>query len=246
LRYRGAGEAGMGSVCISRPGFWNSFSNQALLAGNTSLSAGVNYENRFCLAELGTRSAGVVIPAGKASAGIVYSHFGYNHFRRSMTGVACGMALGENISAGVQVDYFFERTSGEYDNNQAITFEAGMAFKPAENIFIGLHLFNPLPNSLRNKKMPSTIRAGAGIELTGALFAGAETEMSSGEKLVIRTGFEYEAFRKLWLRGGFCSENTSFTFGLGYLLKSLKIDLSFATHERLGITSSASIIFKIK
>jgi hypothetical protein len=63
---------------------------------------------------------------------------------------------------------------------------------------------------------------------------------------MIRTGFEYEAVKNLWLRGGFSTENSSFSFGLGYLLKSLKLDLSFATHEKLGITSSASLIFKIR
>ena len=35
-------------------------------------------------------------------------------------------------------------------------------------------------------------------------------------------------------------------FGLGYLFKSVKIDLGFASHEKLGITSSASLVFKIR
>jgi len=78
------------------------------------------------------------------------------------------------------------------------------------------------------------------------LFAGAQTEMSSGKNLILQTGFEYEAGKNLWFRGGFSSENTSFSFGLGYFLKSLKLDLGFASHEKLGITSSASIVFQIK
>jgi hypothetical protein len=246
LQSAGAGEAGMGSVCIMRSGFWSSFTNPALLANNSSILAAFNYENRFNLWQLGTRSAGLIIPAGRTSMGVIYSHFGYSDFRRSLVGLACGMFLGENISAGVQVDYFLERTSGDYDNHQSVTCDAGLFFKPSQKVSIGVHLFNPVPNSFRRTIMPSSVRAGAGIELSKLLFAGAEAEMSSGEKLILRTGFEYEAFRKLWIRGGFSSENTSFTFGLGYLLKSLKVDLSFATHERLGMTSSASLIFKIK
>ena len=84
------------------------------------------------------------------------------------------------------------------------------------------------------------------IELSKVLFAGAEAEMSSGEKLIHHTGFEYEAFEKFRLRGGFSTENTSFSFGLGYLLKSLQLDLSFATHEKLGITSGVSLVFKVR
>lgn len=242
----GAGESGMGSVCVMKPGFWPSFRNQSILAYNTSVTAGFSYENRFNLPELGTRTAGLLIPAGKTSLGIIYSHFGYSDFRRSMFGLACGMPLGENIAAGVQVDYFLEKFSGDYDPGHSVTFEAGFFFKPADKISAGVHIFNPLLNSMRKTSMPSSIRAGAGIELSKVLFAGAEAELSSGEKLIIRTGFEYEIMKKLWLRAGFSSENSSFTFGLGYLLKSIKLDLGFASHDRLGITSSASLIIKIK
>jgi hypothetical protein len=242
----GAAESGMGLLYISRTGFWSSFRNQALLGYNTSFLAGVNYENRFGISELGTRTAGVIIPAGRSSLGIVYSHFGYPDFRRETGGISCGMTLSDNISAGVQVDYFAEKTSGEYDTNQTLTCEAGLLIKPFEKITIGIHVFNPVPNSIRKTFLPSTLSAGAGIELSKVLYAGAEAEMSSGEKLILRTGFEYEAFMKFWLRGGFSSENTSFTFGLGYLLKSIKLDLGFATHEKLGITSSVSLVFKIK
>jgi len=241
----GAAESGMGFLSVTGTGFWASFRNQALLGYNHSLSAGVNYENRFGIAELGTRTAGIVIPSGRSSLGIVYSHFGYPDFRREMGGVSCGMALSGKISAGVQIDYYSEKSSGEYDNNQILTCETGLLIKPSEKISVGIHVYNPLPNSIRKSYLPTSLRAGAGIELSKVLYAGAETEISPGEKLLLRTGFEYEASDKFWLRGGFSSENSSFTFGLGYLIKSIKIDLGFMTHERLGVTSSFSLIFKI-
>jgi hypothetical protein len=241
----GADAAGMGSVCVTSNGFWSSFHNQALLAESGSFSAGINYENRFSISELGTRTAGLIIPAGSASLGIVYSHFGYDHFRRQLCGLGCGITLSENISGGVQIDYFSERTSGEYENRNTLTFEAGMLVSIKENIRLGIHVFNPVPNSLRKSFLPMTLTAGAGIDLSKVLFTGAELEMSSGEKLILRTGFEYEIFQRFRFRGGFSTENTSFSFGLGYLLKSLQLDLSFSTHEKLGITSSASLIFTI-
>ena len=242
----GAGEAGTGYTCVMKSGFWSSFQNQASLADNKSFAFGINYENRFNISELATRSAGVVMPAGKASLGVLYSHFGYADFARQMAGVSCGMSLSEKMAAGVQIDYFSERTEGEYDDTQAITFEAGILMSPSENIRLGIHFFNPLPNSLRKKYLPSSVRAGAGIYLNRTLFAGTEVEMSSGNKLILRNGFEYEAAKKFWLRGGFCTENTSFSFGLGYLASIVQIDIGFVTHENLGVTSSASLIFKLR
>jgi hypothetical protein len=70
--------------------------------------------------------------------------------------------------------------------------------------------------------------------------------METGREPVARIGFEYETLKNFWFRGGFSSENTSFSFGIGYLVKFVQIDLGFATHEKLGVTSSASIIFQIK
>ena len=241
----GAGEAGMGYACVMKEGFWSSFHNQALLAFNNSFEFGINYENRFGIKELGTRTAGLLIPAGKASVGAAYSHFGYTDFKRDVAGLACGLKLSEKIAAGVQIDYFSERTSGEYNNNQCITFETGLIVSPSDNIKIGLHLFNPVPNSLRKNNQPVSLSVGAGIDLSKILFAGVEAEMSSGSNLILRTGFEYEAVKNLWLRAGFSTKNNSFCFGTGYQFGMVKIDLGFATHEMLGVTSSVSLIFKI-
>ena len=235
----GAGEAGTGYVCIMKNGFWSSFHNQATLASNSSLSCGFNYENRFSINELATRSAGLVIHAA------IYSHFGYTDFRRDMTGLACGIKISSKISAGVQVDYFSERTSGEYNNNQSVTCEIGVLLTPSRNTSIGIHVFNPVPNSLRKAYLPSSLRVGAGTFLNKSLFTGIEAEISTRSKLIIRTGFEYEAAKKLWLRGGYSSDNNSFSFGLGYLVKFVQMDIGFLTHENLGITSSVSLIFKI-
>jgi hypothetical protein len=241
----GAGEAGTGYVCIMKNGFWSSFHNQATLASNNSLSCGFNYENRFNISELGTSSAGLIIPAGKACLAALYSHFGYTDFKRDMTGLACGIKLSGKISAGVQVDYFSERTIGEYSNNQSVTCEAGVLITPSGSTKIGIHIFNPVPSSLRKTFLPSSLRIGVGTYLNNSLFTGAELEMSTFSKLTVRTGFEYEAAKKLWLRGGYSSDNNSFSFGLGYLIRLVQIDIGFVTHENLGITSSVSIIFKI-
>jgi hypothetical protein len=241
----GAGERGTGLICSIKSGFWSSFSSQSFLAYNNSFSAGVNYENRFGIPELGTYTAGVIFPAGKSSLGVLYSHFGYPEFNRNIGGISCGMPLNRNVSAGVQIDYFSENAPGEYNKIRILTFEAGAAFNLFEKVTAVIHLFNPVPNSIRKSLLPSTITAGAGIDLSKTLFAGAEAEMSTDKNIVIRCGFEYEAVKKFWIRGGFSTENSSFSFGLGYLMKSIKIDMGFSTHDRLGVTSSISLIYKI-
>jgi hypothetical protein len=242
----GAAEAGMSCSCIMKTGFWSSFHNQALLPLNTSFSFGINYDNRFGISELATRSAGLIIPAGKACLGLVYTNFGYKDLMRHTAGLACGLRLSETITAGVQTGLIAEKTPGKYLERRSLTYEAGVLISASENITLGLHIFNPVPNSLRKSYLPSSLRVGAGIYLSRSFFAAAEAQMCSERNLILKTGFEYETGKKFRVRGGFSSENTSFSFGIGYLIKSAQIDLGFATHERLGVTSSASIIFQLE
>jgi hypothetical protein len=242
----GADEAGMGYACIMKRGFWPSFKNQALLAVNTGPCAGFSYENRFGIKELGTRTIAILIPAGKAASSASWSSFGYPEFRRDVAGLGCGLTLSEKITAGVQVDYCSERTSGEYNREQYITFEAGLAFFPSGDITIGIHIFNPLPDRFRKKSRPTVLSAGAGIELGSVLFAGLEAEMITGHVPDIRTGFEYKVVKKLWIRAGYGTMHNSFCFGTGYQYGKAKLDAGFSTHDRLGVTTTVSLTFKIR
>jgi hypothetical protein len=237
----GAAEAGMGYACISREGIWSSFHNQALLAFNETPKFSAGYENRFGLKELGTTSASLLVPAGKTSAGAAFSHFGFSGFRREALALACGMRLGKALAAGIQTDYFSEKAYGEHEAQRYLTFEAGALVFPSENVRIGFHVFNPVPNSLRKKDMPLVISAGAGINLGKTLFACAEAELPSGKKPVLRTGFEYEPAEKLRLRAGYSTENNSFCFGTGFRLGSVTADLGFVSHETLGFSSCATV-----
>jgi hypothetical protein len=149
------------------------------------------------------------------------------------------------IIAGIQIDYISERTSGEYLNNTFLTCEAGIQIEPTSATRLGLHIFNPVPNSLRKYYMPTEIRIGAGYNINPLVFIGIEIEKSTRSDLVLKTGFEYELVNKLVLRGGFSSNTGSLIFGIGYKTKFLVADIAFVTHERLSVTPSVSIILSL-
>jgi len=242
----GAAESGMNYSCVMKPDFWSSFHNQALLPFNSGISFGVNYLNRFCIPELGNRTLGLTLVKERAGIGAFYNHFGNKDFSRHSAGLGCGLRLSEKISLGVQADFYYVRTNSEYNNRGILTFESGMLIKPTDKVVIGLHVFNPLPNSIRKSSLPSSLRVGAGIILNKGLFIGCEADMSTAGFLVLKTGFEFEAATRIIIRGGFSSENYSFSLGTGYVIKKLRIDVGFVSHQYLGISSSASLIFNLK
>lgn len=235
----------MGYSCIAKPGFWSSFSNPALLVYQKQLKAGINFENRFNLKELGTRTAGIIFPAGKTTLGAVYSNFGYRYFSRHTAGVSCGMFLTQKLAAGIQVEYFNEHTPGEYSEQNSLSFEAGVSLGISDKTTFGFTVFNLVPASLRKSWLPSRLQVGTEITLNRSFSATAEAGLTTGGNVRISFGFEYSILTAFKVSGGFSSGNNSFCFGLGYKIKSLKIDLGFAVHDRLGITSSASLIFEI-
>lgn len=242
----GAAESGTGYSCITKPDFWSSFHNQALLPLSQRSSAGISYQNSFGISELATRTAGFIISVNRAALGGFYSNFGYSDFTRHSAGLGCGLVLSDKITAGIQAEYFSEKTPGEYKERKFLTFEAGILLIPQDKVKIGVHVFNMLPNQLRARGVPMTLRTGAGIQLNNALFASLETEMSTGKSLTLKTGFEYEIKNSLLLRGGFSTDNNSFSLGTGYTIKELRIDIGFASHQNLGISSSISVIYRLK
>jgi len=134
----------MGSVCIMRTGFWSSFQNPALLP-ITNL-----YQQEL------TTKAGLI--SGNLERGLQERSYPPELLRwaylfifrisvlpEGNSGLACGLRLSENISAGIQVDYFHDKAAGEYKNIHSVACEAGLLFTPKENITVGVHVFNPLP-----------------------------------------------------------------------------------------------------
>ena len=242
LRY-GAAETGMGTVTLNKPDFTGFFQNQALLAYNHSLLLGANYESRFNLKELAYSSFGCVAPFSGGSLGAIYSQYGTTDLKRIFGGIAIGLELGDRVAGGVQIDYIGENVYDGYNDTHTITFEIGTAIKLNEKTTLGANIFNPIPQELRKNYLPSSISLGIGSYISDKVFLGAESLLTTGERVIMKTGFQIEVVKNLLLRGGYTTENNSFCFGVGYRLKPVKIDFSFLAHESLGSSSSVSLVF---
>ena len=100
---------GMGKTGLTYPGISQAFNNQALLSDIKKLSFAANYESRFNLKELATKTLSIAIPAGNVTLGTKYSHFGYSDYSRSFVGLAAGIKLSKDFSAGVEIDRLYKR-----------------------------------------------------------------------------------------------------------------------------------------
>ncbi len=242
----GAREVGLAYATTSTTGFWTSFHNQASLAYMQKLSLGVNQDNRFGLSELSNKTFGFILPSGHGSLGAVYSYYGYTDYSRHSAGLAYGMKIGKILSIGVQADLFSTRRALDYENTNELTCEIGALIKPIRGLSIGLHSFNPLPNSIRKLDMPTVFTLGVGYLFSETFFTAIDLESSNTGHTNIRFGMEMKAYENFYLRGGLMTDPSGISFGFGYSGNVFQGNIGFITHENLGLTPSLSIVIFIR
>jgi len=245
----------MGGISVALNDFWSLQNNQAGLAGYTSAAAGIDWQNRFLVKELSCNSAGVVVPtnSGVFAAGMQY--FGYSLYNESKLGLAYARKLGEQFSAGLQLDYFNRHIAEGYGNASAFTFELGIQADLTENFRVGVHVFNPVRAKYDDSdgdKIPAVFTVGILYEISDGLIVSVESEKDSEFKPLFRGGLEYKIIEPVSFRFGFSSAPARtgsdgfsianrFAFGFGYEWKQLSVDVAASVHQTLGWSPGISI-----
>lgn len=239
----GAGQAGMAFASTASSGHWNSFHNQALMAGYRDVTTGLSFESRFMMAEMSSKAISIVIPGSPAPLGIIATHFGNGQYSSIFAGVGSALTVSEGLSIGLQADFIAETGIGDYRNVYHATFEAGLAARISPALMLGLHLFNPLTavNSL-----PSSIRAGVSWSPSPELMIACDASKMTDEPLSLNGGVSWQILRKLVFRTGYMSSPSSFAFGAGYTSGPVQSDIGFMINSLTGVTSSVSFTWIIK
>ena len=69
-------------------------------------------------------------------------------------------------------------------------------------------------------------------------------EQNLQDDLRIKSGVEYHIIDQLYLRGGYLSNPSMFTTGIGLKIKTLQLDLSSQFHQQLGVTPGLGIRYE--
>lgn len=240
----GARSAGIGSSTIVLADPWSVFNNQAGLGQQRNFWAGVYHEKRYFLNELSFSSIGGCIPVKPGTFGVGVTHFGYSQFSQSRFGLSYGMMLTKTISAGIGINYHMVRIANGYGSAGCITAEGGIIYKPIDKISIGAHVFNPTQSSFgENQNLPTTFGLGIAyqpVESVLILIQGDDNTLTSP---TLRTGLEYSPVKRLSFRAGLISNPMTLSFGLGWNVKNLNVDLAFSYHRVLGYTPYISLAY---
>ncbi|NOZ46139.1 MAG: hypothetical protein GXO79_05080 [Chlorobi bacterium] len=240
----GARSAGMANASVVLKDIWSVQHNQAGLAYIKTPELGLYYENRFQIKELSLTSLVFAYPVINGVFGLNLTHWGYSKFNTTKVGLSFAKSFSKTFSAGIQLDYFNTYFTEEYGNRGSVVVEAGIRAEPVENLIIGAHIYNPTRAKLAiydDERLPTILRLGIGYRFSDNVLMTIETQKGLVEKIVFKTGIEYFFANKLYLRAGIASEPVSNTFGIGYVLKNLNIDLAFSRHQVFGLGPHFSV-----
>ncbi|HMZ87782.1 MAG TPA: hypothetical protein PK511_07800 [Chitinophagales bacterium] len=241
----GASANSMGNTGIANPDVFSAQNNQAAMAFAENASVGISTQNYFLMDEgLNAFYAAGIIPVQRAgNFGITAHYTGDATFNQTKIGLGYGRKLADVLAIGVQLDYVGTNTS-EVGNGTAFTFDIGVLYKPTKTLSIGAKAFNPVrvKNGLEYaEELPAIITAGLQWQPSEFVRVCLEGEQNIDQDLRIKTGIEYHIIDVLYLRGGYISNPSMFTTGIGLKLKTFMLDAGAQFHQQLGVTPGVSL-----
>ncbi|MFZ4546663.1 MAG: hypothetical protein ACOYN4_04480 [Bacteroidales bacterium] len=241
---QGARSAGMGLSSTATADFWSVTNNQAGMAFYDRTAAGIYFENRFLIKEMGSQVGAFTLKTQYGVLGASVAYSGDANYRTTKTGLAFARKFGKNFSAGIQLDYISTALGEDYGKRSNVTFDAGILVQVTEQLTFGAHTFNPMHVKLseyNDERIPTTLNAGFGFAFSDKLLLTAEAYKNTELPMEFRSGIEYKLSAVAYARIGLCTNPGRYTFGFGLLMKKLAFDLSSSWHPQLGYSPQVSL-----
>ncbi|MCG8698654.1 MAG: hypothetical protein MI922_11420 [Bacteroidales bacterium] len=235
------------SVSYNNPTF--SIGNQASLASVQNMFVGLIYHNRYGISELGEQAFCVKTPLSKGSVAGKFSYFGTIPYHQMHASLGYGLKLHKKIAVGVGMNYFTTSYETLEENAHGIAGDIGVLLFPTEHLNIGLQYYNASNSTYINYKreeLLSGMRAGLGYHQSGyGIYT--ELDMRSNTRPVFKIGGECRLYKSLILHTGVSNgDYAKYSFGLGYQLNSLHVNVAFTHHPYLGLSSYLTIGYMLK
>lgn len=234
----GGRAAAMGRTSVAEQSIWALQNNPAGLSLLHGLHLGIYYENQWMLKETAFKS-GVVAKSinGIGVVGLSVSQFGGSNYSENKFGIAYARDFGPFLQLGLQFDYLLFHWGDGYSSQGKVGVELGIQSRVTEKLRLGAYLFNP---------RPVIMRLGLSYQFTDSFIGQCEVEKANDRTGVnLRSGFEYTLFKRFFIRAGVQYNPNLLSFGAGYSIKGLNVDISAQMHQVLGASIQIGINYQL-
>jgi len=238
----GAKGIGAGNANLTYRDIHSGFNNQAGLAYLEGFSGAAYAENRFLLKELQLAAISIAKPTNAGTWGMMLQYFGFEEYNEQKVGLSYSRKLFDKLAIGAQFD-FLNTQIKEYGSAAAITFEIGLQYEILDKLTTGIHIFNPIRATIGTQELPAILQIGLTYRPTNYIAISGSVEKDSTLPYTIRMGLEYQVLEKIQFRAGFNSNPNRLSFGLGYTVNRMQLNVAASYHDVLGFSPALGVVF---
>ena len=228
---------------------WSGFNNPAMLGYLDKPEFGLEYENRYLLSELSTKSIQFGLPSGFVNTGISFSYFGYSLYNEMLLGIDFARNFSDKFALGVQFDYYTAFFSASNSYRSAFFPQIGLSVHLSSDFSIGFHTFNPFQTNINTeyviKRLPSIFSLGTEYFFTENFGWRTQIDKEVSSTYRFAMGFEYRMLQNVNLKlGAYSSDYLVPCLGVGFKTGHFLLDLNCELHPILGLNTLAAINYR--
>lgn len=228
---------------------WATFNNPAMLGYIQKPEIDIQFENRFFLSELSTKSVQLGFSSSIVNAGLSFSHFGYSLYHEMLLGLSFARNFSDKFSMGMQFVYYTAFFTASNSYRGALFPQVGISTRLTPTFTIGFNTFNPFQTNIQTeytiKRLPSIFSLGTAYYFSSDLVWRTQIDKEVSSNYRFATGFEYQMLQNLNIKlGAYGSDFLVPCLGVGFNAGSFLVDLNCDLHPLLGLNTLASIKYK--
>ena len=229
---------------------WSAFNNPAMLGYLEKSELDLEFENRYLLSELSTKSIQLALPSNLMNVGMSFSYFGYSLYHEMLLGLGFARNFSDKFAMGVQFNYYTAFYSATNSYNGALLPQIGLSVKLTSNFSLGFNTFNPFQTNITTqysmKRIPSIFSAGTELLLSEDFVWRSQIDKEISSNYSFKTGFEYQMLQNISIKlGAYGSDYLVPCLGFGFRSGSLLLEINGEMHPLLGLNTIAVIKYRI-
>ena len=247
-RPSGGRSAAMGGTSICEQSIWALQNNPAGLATLQGWRFGLYYENQRLLKETAFKNGGLAkhIP-GIGCFGLSVCQYGWSQFSQNLFSIAYARDFGPYLQMGLRADWIWLHFGEAYPNRHAPGFELGIQSQVTEKLRLGASLFNPFNSKLKTLNedaLPVVMKVGLSYQFTEDFIGQLEMEKDSQRPGIrLGGGLEYTLLERFQIRAGAQHHPNILSFGVGFLVRKIQVDVTAQMHQELGTSIQIGITY---
>ncbi|MDO9152106.1 MAG: hypothetical protein Q7U47_00065 [Paludibacter sp.] len=237
------------STSVSDSRSWTAFNNPAMLGYVDKAEIGIQYENRFIIDELSTKSFQAAYSTQFVNMGLSFAYFGYSLYHEMLLGLGFARNFSDKFALGVQFNYLNAYFSATNEYKTAFFPQIGLNVSISPVFNIGFNTFNPFQINITTeyiiKRIPSVFSLGTEYFFSKDLVWRVQIDKEISSNYRFASGFDYEMLNFLKIKlGAYAGNYLVSCLGLGIKTGAFFFDLNGELHPLLGLNTFASVKYR--